>query len=822
MTRAGRAEGFFVRGVAYGLFALWACLVACTYPVGAQSLEAGTIIVTVTDAVTEKPIDNAQVFLLGGDTPQSSLTNLKGLLIFNLIQPGSYRVRVDADGYQQTNTAVEIYEGQRVHVNVALAPSAPLKTIASVLSKGSVVSVNVEEANAQSAQRRISQTLSDALNKLAGVSVDDQLYGAGSSFNVSLRGADASQTAYSIDGVRINGAAAQSLGGLQDLFSGASVNFAPSAGGGAGSINFFTLQPSKIWNYGFTGVIGNYARTLGTWWATGGFGKVAMAFEHSGGGQVGPLDGALYQDQTGSTYMHAGGFSRDADLFKASIALSPASTFKYSILGSTFNSSYICANATALLPCGSGPNNNQRSRSSYQNVAFGSLLGHVQYNLNASAGKFKSNDAEPNRAVNGTVIPFYSTSTFPWSNFGLQLSSTARRHTMSAGFFHGSQTGTTASTFNATQAVQSETTSRYGSMYFSDKVKANDRLTLTHGISQSSATGAGSALELYESVTWQPAIADVFEGDIGLGSASGFGTFTTPLGDPLSADYDCYNHSVFVQGPTDEPGNQSSISYNVGWRHTLKGGFVNVQLYRNRYVGQNVRAAVPISAEPSSIFPSGSLAAYMTGLQQTWAQPTICGTTPFDPSGVYVTQNMSGLTQFNQGFSITGQIPIGKSILAFPTYATTNTYYSTLDPRLLAPSSYYAVGFQVPHVPLHKAGLIIDGVVPHTPLEWLADAEFTSANNPQNLPAYTVYNAGLVVKLPRGSLSLLAANIFGTHTALFTTYQGVNPMPLQGGGTFAFATTPLPPRSLTIQYQVRWRQHYQPPQAAAPAASPKP
>ena len=112
--------------------------------------------------------------------------------------------------------------------------------------------------------------------------------------------------------------------------------------------------------------------------------------------------------------------------------------------------------------------------------------------------------------------------------------------------------------------------------------------------------------------------------------------------------------------------------------------------------------------------------------------------------------NLSGLTCFNQGFSITAQIPIGRN-LAFPTYATTNSYYSSLDPRLLAPGSYYSVGLQIPHVPLHKAGVIIDGAVPHSRLEWLADIEFTSANNPQNLPAYTIYNAG-AISLPRGSL----------------------------------------------------------------------
>ena len=261
---------------------VWACLAACTLPVVAQTLEAGAIIVTVTDINTGKPIDNAQVFLLGGDTPESSLTNVKCILVFESVQPGSYRVRVDAEGYQQTNSPVDVGEAQRVRVTVALAPTAPLKTIASVVVKASVVNITVEDVNSESAQRKVSQTLSDALNKLAGVSVDNDLYGPGSSFNISLRGADASQTGYSLDGVRLSGAAAQAIGGAQDLFTGASVNFAPSAGNNAGTVNFNTLQPTKLWNYSAYAV-GNYSKTLGVWSATGGFGKLSFALAHSGG-----------------------------------------------------------------------------------------------------------------------------------------------------------------------------------------------------------------------------------------------------------------------------------------------------------------------------------------------------------------------------------------------------------------------------------------------------------------------------------------------------------------------------------------------------------
>lgn len=800
--------------------ALAAALVAgIARPVLAQSQEPGAIIVIVTDAANGKPIENARVFILGGDTPLSSLTNVRGLLDLEGIQPGTYRVQIEADGYEKTNTAAEVLDGQRVRVTAALAPVAPLKIIASVISKGSVVNVSIEQVNEESAQRKVSQSLSDALNKLAGVNIDNTLYSGDSAFNISLRGADPSQTAYSVDGVRVNGAASQLLGGAQDLFSGASVNFAPSAGGDAGSVNFNTLQPTKTWSYNFTGVTGNYSKTLGAWYGTGGWGKFAFAFERTAGGQDGPLDGAFFEDQTGRAYVHEGGFSRSANLLKTSIALSPVSTLKYSLIGSIFNASQICANATALLPCGSGPGASSHSSSLFQTLAFGSLLGHVQFNAYATTGRFTGVSSQPNRSVNGIVVPYSSSNLSPFSNIGLRFNWTGKRHQAAAGFFEFEQGTAASQSYYATQTVQSSIFSHYSSGYLGDTINLNPKLALSHNLSISAATGAGSSLELYEGVTWTPNVNDVIAGGLALGGTNGSSYSTTSLGDALTADYDCYNHSVFVQGPTDPTSRQSSAYYSLDWRHTVKaGGFLKFDLYRSQYGGGGLRASVPIGAEPSAIFPNGSLAEYLTQIQKTWSQPTICGSIPFDPSGVYVTQLLSAQTQVNQGFSISGQIPISKTLDVFPTYAVTNSYYSTLDPRLLAPGSYYAIGAQIPHVPLHKAGLIIEGIMPRANGEWLFDTEFTSANNPQNLPAYTIYNAGLVFKLPLGEVTLFGANLFGTHTGLFSTYQGVNPMPLQGGGTFAFSTTPLAPRTFTVQYQIRWQQ----PHKSSPAATPPP
>lgn len=771
----------------------------------AQSQENGAVVITVTDAASHKPIDSAQVFLLGGDTPQSSLTNAKGLLVFEDLQPGSYRIEVMADGYDRTDfTNVELGEGQRVDVAVKLV--SKFRTIASVVARSSV-DIRTEGIDENSAQRKVSPSLSDALNKLAGVNVDDQLYGSDSAFNVSLRNADAGQTAFLIDGVHVAGAASRLTGAAQDLFSGASVNFAPSAFGSAGSVNFMTLQPTKIWSYGFTGQVGNYGATSGTWSLTGGSGKVTLALEHAAAGADLPLSGMFYADQTGKAYEHLGGWARNTDLFKANLALSPASNLKLSTMNGRGRFAGICSDFTTLSPCSEGPDNATNNRWNYETAMFESLAGHVQYDVFANLGDWNSATAMPNRAVNGVAIPYFDSSESPWFSYGAYTRVTKRRHTLSSGFYSSVQNSGVTSTYNGVARPRHVQWERNGGFWIENRIKSNDKLATTYNVSQSAATGAGTSAELGVSLTWQPAKRDTFSFSLGAGSANPVPADPSPIGDALSAQYDCYNQSVYVDGPSEPAVRQASQSYDAGWRRTFRGGFFNVDFYRRNLFGQTFRAGVPLSSEPPSLFPGGSLAAYLAQIENMWSQSTVCGAMPFNAERVYVSQMLSGLSQVDQGVTMSGQFRLGKNVMLFPTYATASAYLSSLDPRLIASGSYYAPGVQLPHRPLRTAGLTVDGALPKWHAEWLANAQFTSANNSNNLPAYTIYGAGFVVHGTYGSITVVESNIFGTHTGLFTTYQDVGPMPLQGGGTFAFSTTPLPPRSLTVQYQVRWHQH---------------
>ncbi len=197
-------------------------------PVAAQQLDPGDIVIAVTDAQTHAPIANASVFLLGGEQPVSSITNDQGRLEFDEVSPGEYSVSVSHAGYNRYDSrSFDVSPHSRVTVAIALAAS--IRTIANVTVRASAA-ISQQDLNANSAQRKISTSLSDALGKLAGVSIDDQLYGPDSGFDVSLNNHDASQTAMSIDGIRIAGPAGGMMNAAQNLFTGASVRLYADCG----------------------------------------------------------------------------------------------------------------------------------------------------------------------------------------------------------------------------------------------------------------------------------------------------------------------------------------------------------------------------------------------------------------------------------------------------------------------------------------------------------------------------------------------------------------------------------------------------------------
>ena len=109
-------------------------------------------------------------------------------------------------------------------------------------------------------------------------------------------------------------------------------------------------------------------------------------------------------------------------------------------------------------------------------------------------------------------------------------------------------------------------------------------------------------------------------------------------------------------------------------------------------------------------------------------------------------------------------------------------------------------------MPLQKAGIVLDYKAPRSIFEWLADAQHVGANNPNNLPAYTTFDAGVTAQLTRGTLTFAATNITNTYSGIFASPANAVPYTTAGGYTIANIARPLVPRTYSLTYSARFGQ----------------
>ncbi|MDQ2872827.1 MAG: hypothetical protein M3R35_06845, partial [Candidatus Eremiobacteraeota bacterium] len=89
-------------------------------------------------------------------------------------------------------------------------------------------------------------------------------------------------------------------------------------------------------------------------------------------------------------------------------------------------------------------------------------------------------------------------------------------------------------------------------------------------------------------------------------------------------------------------------------------------------------------------------------------------------------------------------------------------------------------------------------------LEWLADAQYTGKNNPNNLPAFTTFDAGVSANLISGTLTAAVSNFTDTYGGIFASPANAVPYVTQGGIAVPTIARPLTPRTYSITYAVKF------------------
>ncbi len=776
---------------------------------------AGEIRVTVVDAAGDVPLGDARATLLGPQNA-SSLTAKTGTIVYTDVPTGIYRVRVAKAGYDAgTSPEFDVLAGRAVEVRVVLSRSTNGLRVIGAVTATSHVTVTSSEIDDASPQRRLSTSLTDALDQLAGVSVTQDATDPSSPVTVSLQNRDESQTAISLDGIPL--AAPGSTVNLRaagtDLFAGASAAAGPVAGALGGSIAFRTLQPTQSLQVRASGTAGTYDRSNYTLAATGSAGDLGIAFAHSGRGSNSPLTFRTYEDQSGLTYAHEGESTTLGDYLKLRYRVGDErTTIAATALSNNLAATAICARDVTQLPCGIGPGNGSSSRFAFAYATVNSLVGTVTTAFSAyvSANRQTTDDAHryvllPPCEVDALPVPGcnssggYEETLFPaiatnhWLARGVTYSASIPqgRHTLSlAGTTYASTSSSEpllGSRFSrgSYDAISSST---YG---IADAYYAGDKLTFGPHLSLVDTTSLGTSLLGGIGGSWQPRKGDRFGISASFGSSQPSIDRNRSFSDPASARFDCGARTAVVGGPGDRGGAQSATSLDATWTHAIARGQLSVDVFSQVQTGQIVSALV---VEPATYYPPG----YLRALLAAYDAPSVCRGAAV-PS-VYAQIPVGGTRRVYRGLELRGRLSLGPNVVVLPNYSLDQAVLTAASPRLRAGPSTTIVGAQLPGRPLHRGNVTLDATLPRGAIEVLASASYTGAGNQQNLGPYVVVSAGISRRLGPGRITLFENNVFDAYAGVFATGAGAVPLALSDGGTLRTAATPLTPRTINATY----------------------
>jgi hypothetical protein len=799
-------------GVAAAL-SLLVVLAVLTPSARAQS-DSGEIDIVVVDASNKQPIELARV-LLDGPVITSELTGKNGKVSFTDVPDGIYRARIVRRDYTSlTSASFEVLDGRVVTVTFSLAlANGGLKVIGEVTAKSSAV-ISSTSIDQNSPQRRLSSDLADALNKLSGVTVSTSSDDSDATQTISLEGHDPSQTQLTLDGIPLN--APGSTGNLgafaTDLFQGASVHMGPSLGGLGGSVNFSTLQPTLSWISQVQMSVGSFGRYNYSVAETGSDGKLGLAVQTVSRLYPSLVDGDLYEDASGLDYVHDGDSMVTGNLLTARYEFGDNDSISGTFMNSTRDTNIVClrysGDPVTTLPCGYGPNNTNDSNVQLYSLTDNALVGATQ--LQASV--FSLDDSgvlnQLARYVNGEPSPSGDSTDARSTGYVVNATLPAQeRHTLSIQAYGTTSQFTTTPLVPAVDEFYSGAqTTQYNVLQATDTIHSSDKLTLFGSAGLSTATGNTGISQLASvGTTWHPTLRDTYSASFALGGAAATQGRLQVLSDPASLRFDCAGKVAFGNAPGEEPQNSSSNSVRVSYTHQLHGGNVSLTLYRQLQNG----VLLPVYVNGSILNQLGMLpAGYLEEIAEIYNSPAGCNTapfTPFLPQQLYMMTPVSGVQRLYQGAEVTGFVTVGNLVVQ-PFYNFTGAQAESNSFLFSNPWSITIPGQQLPNVPLQRAGLVLDYKAPNSMLEWLADAQHVSANNPNNLPAYTTYDAGVTAQLTRGTLTFAATNITNAYGGIFSSPANAVPFTTAGGMVIANIARPLSPRAYSLTYSAKFGQ----------------
>ncbi|MDQ6925654.1 MAG: Plug domain-containing protein, partial [Candidatus Eremiobacteraeota bacterium] len=674
-----------------------------------------------------------------------------------------------ATSYNAAVTSIEFrYGDKRLDVRAVLIK--PLAHIGSVRSK-STINVQERVLRRDAGLGRLSVTLADLLNTLGGAQV--RLSSNGSLIGISLRGQDPSLTTTTFNGVAISGA--QSLRALDpDLLQSASINDHKD------SVDFRSLGTAPYPIYDARDMVNGYAGRQLAGTVQGTTGKIGYAAATSVHGQQSALAGLVYEDTSGMTYRHDGGYLNRSNSFKLAAPLSENVSLRAEAMLRTSRQAPVPAFRSGPVPQGYGPGGTSDFNSSVVTTGVDATAG--QWSLRGTILNLHTDDVADNRTriVELQPIPELLRRQTSVTTASFSAVRPAFRHGV-ANFNFGWSASRSSFEDRFGSATPDAQSSALRSQYFNVNVN-----TAHHGWSYAldagfermneptSQSGAHAELE----ATWNRTSEDQFFGTVKVGTKLGPPRDIRPFSPAQVAEYDCAGNTIIADAPNDTPGVPLEREINIGYARSKALHSFSFQTYYHQYRQTLLtQALVDAYATPRSLLPQG----YLDDLAAGFSSFGGCTKGARAPA-VYFRQDIAGLgvaTHSGRRFTMQGVLGLHRAILR------------SSDPRLNSQRSPYVVGRQLPYVAPVQASVTFDYLI-GARSEILGNVLILSGNNDRNLPAYPLLTIGAVRQLsPTASLTVVASNVSRSYTDVFSSPRYAVPLSSYNGSKIFTIGSPL-------------------------------
>lgn len=766
----------------------------------AQAQQTSALRIVVTDATTNKPLVLTRVSIYGPRS-LSGITGIDGSVTFDHLPPGTYEITVPyKDGYI-SKTVHQISVSSLSTTDYALTlqreprrPPSWLQTIARVASKPKPKS-STTQTGSDSSEGKLSGSTVSALQTLPNVVTQ----GSGFAQYPSIGGHSPNQTAVSIGGVPVSGFGATP--NLQpfnlDLFSSVSISENSAYGAAGGTVNFDVPDPTLDWIGNGSGIEGSFGNAGLSLSEKGTSGRLGVVFTHATRDQGNPLDGMRFLDSSGLDYVHNALAHTSGDAFKARYPFSLTNILFASLITIRSDVPLFCTVFTGPTPCGYGPLNNQQNTLTSAQLRDSLSIGRLSLDVTAFHNRTSLNVDQSGRYVNGVNLPQLSSNTTLANGFilGGQLQ-IGRGYPVNFNLTSDNQT--TTATGNAFGTIIPPALS---SLSFTSAAVSAPLFTHRHFSSNLSLgmqhQGPQSRANAQLSLTYSPTSYDVFGLQYGTGFLAAPAAAFAGIADPPSLQFNCTARNAVGFGPVTPSNDSGTTKTTLSWNHTGRKISTTLSLHHETDFNASVLALV----NPEALNPALFTPAYIAGVEQNFMAS--CGpAAPLSTQDLYYEINAAAPRATYDGGEFNLHLDASRYFSADLSYGMMLARaYGSTGP-LFSNGSTVVSGRQLPNQPLRTANLSLAALVGKAGVTALANVHYVSSNNPNNLPAYAVVDAGLQMPLKQGgTLTLSLLNLTNTYGGTFATVNGAVPLATQNG-SFATIATPLTPHSINIAWRM--------------------